>query len=134
MDVHQRFLADPETFGDERAASMRAVLSERFSGLAGDMFLALDELGRISDLTERRKEIHQQDHRFLLGLLLNVPTRKKLLELVKARGEADPVKTVARWVRELVTVPVPHSAALLETVLELEEPIEGLELHDLLAE
>jgi len=44
------------------------------------------------------------EHRFFLALLLNVPHRTNVLELVKRRFEdRDPVDTIADWVMELST-------------------------------
>src|SRR5262249_45339755 len=42
------------------------------------------------------------EHRFFLALLLNIPDRQKILDLVKQRfPEQDPVATVVDWVEEL---------------------------------
>ncbi|PON12825.1 hypothetical protein C2W62_37575 [Candidatus Entotheonella serta] len=42
------------------------------------------------------------DHRFFLALLLNVPSRAKVLEFVKQRHpERDPVDQVVEWVEDL---------------------------------
>ena len=44
------------------------------------------------------------EHRFFLALLLNVPHRESVLELVKRRfQDSDPVDTIADWVMELST-------------------------------
>lgn len=44
------------------------------------------------------------EHRFFLALLLNIPHRTNVLELVKRRFEdRDPVDTIADWVMELST-------------------------------
>jgi hypothetical protein len=44
------------------------------------------------------------EHRFFLALLLNVPHRTNVLELVKRRFEdRDPVDTISDWVMELST-------------------------------
>ena len=44
------------------------------------------------------------EHRFFLALLLNVPHRTSVLELVKRRfKDRDPVDTIADWVMELST-------------------------------
>ena len=44
------------------------------------------------------------EHRFFLALLLNVPHRTNVLQLVKRRFEdRDPVDTIADWVMELST-------------------------------
>ena len=44
------------------------------------------------------------EHRFFLALLLNVPHRKSVFELVQRRfQDSDPVDTIADWVMELST-------------------------------
>ena len=50
----------------------------------------------------RRNTITGEEHRFFLALLLNVPSREKILELVKQRfPETDPVEKILDWVEEL---------------------------------
>lgn len=61
-----------------------------------------EEEWRQAEIIRRRAEVKGEDHRFLLALLLNVPERTKMLELVKARfPDADAIDSVVRWVREL---------------------------------
>jgi hypothetical protein len=62
----------------------------------------LEEQERQGSITKRRGTITKDAHRFFLALLLNVPGRDKLLELVKQRyPEQDPVETILDWVEEL---------------------------------
>jgi len=62
----------------------------------------LEEQTRQTSIIERRGTITTDAHRFFLALLLNVPSRQKILELVKQRYPAqDPVETVLDWVEEL---------------------------------
>lgn len=66
-----------------------------------------DEMRRIMNIVKRRATITDSDHRFFLALLLNVPDREKILELVAARyTERDPVEVVTDWVEELMTTRV----------------------------
>jgi hypothetical protein len=61
-----------------------------------------EERERQSEIVRRRQFITREEHRFLLALLLNVPERRMLLELVGARfSEGDPVETVINWLEEL---------------------------------
>jgi hypothetical protein len=61
-----------------------------------------DEQQRQSNIIKRRTVITEPEHRFFLALLLNVPERAGLLELVRQRyPESDPVETVLDWVDEL---------------------------------
>ena len=53
-------------------------------------------------IIQRRGTITSDAHRFFLALLLNVPSREKILQLVKQRyPDQDPVETVLDWVEEL---------------------------------
>jgi hypothetical protein len=62
----------------------------------------LDEQVRQNDIAQRRGTITSEEHRFFLALLLNVPSREKILALVKQRyPETDPVEKVLDWVEEL---------------------------------
>jgi len=61
-----------------------------------------DEQLRQNDIVQRRSTITSEDHRFFLALLLNVPSREKILELVKERYPGtDPVEKILDWVEEL---------------------------------
>ncbi len=61
-----------------------------------------EEEWRQSEIIRRRAEIKGEEHRFLLALLLNVPERTRMLELVKEKfPEADAIDLVVSWVREL---------------------------------
>src|SRR4029079_15534525 len=62
----------------------------------------LEEQVRLQDIVMRRSTITSEEHRFFLALLLNVPDREKVLELVKQRyPETDPVEKILDWVEEL---------------------------------
>lgn len=53
-------------------------------------------------LVRRRQALHEADLRYLLALLLNVPTGDRILELVAARyPDVDPVRTVMGCIRQL---------------------------------
>jgi hypothetical protein len=61
-----------------------------------------DEALREQAIIDRRQRIRSPEHRFLLALLLNVPSRKRILEVVRgAYPDAPPSETVLRWVSEL---------------------------------
>ena len=63
---------------------------------------SLAERTRIQVVSELRKRVRDPDHRFLLALLLNVPTRDEILRLIAARAPARPPRdTLERWVGEL---------------------------------
>lgn len=61
-----------------------------------------EEEWRQAEIIRRRAEVKNEDHRFLMALLLNVPERTRMLELVKERfPDADPIHLIVGWVREL---------------------------------
>ena len=62
----------------------------------------LEEQERQMSIVQRRSTITKDAHRFFLALLLNVPSREKILELVKQRyPDQEPVETILDWVEEL---------------------------------
>ncbi|MEP6820477.1 MAG: hypothetical protein ABJA18_13155 [bacterium] len=62
----------------------------------------LEEQERQMSIVHRRGTITKDAHRFFLALLLNVPSREKILELVKQRyPDQEPVETILDWVEEL---------------------------------
>ena len=71
----------------------------------------VEEMQRQNDLIQRRGYLTGSDHRFFLALLLNVPRRTMILDLVHQRFPSqDPVDTVAAWVEELSTTKLLGSA------------------------
>ena len=86
----------------DRFEAMLDRARRRHGELADLLEPVFEEEWRQVEIVRRRAEIKDEDHRFLLALLLNVPERSKVLELVKARfPEADAIDLVVRWVREL---------------------------------
>jgi len=62
----------------------------------------LEEQERQMSIIQRRGTITSDAHRFFLALVLNVPSRQKILDLVKQRyPNQDPVETILDWVEEL---------------------------------
>lgn len=79
----------------EKARSIHGELVDKFVSV-------LEEQDRQFDIINRRGTITGEQHRFFLALLLNVPSREKILELVKHRFPAsDPVEKILDWVEEL---------------------------------
>ena len=76
---------------------------KRTHGELTDLILpVLEEQARQVSIIERRGTITTDAHRFFLAVLLNVPSRQRILDLVKQRYPAqDPVETVLDWVEEL---------------------------------
>ena len=78
---------------------------QRHGALADLLPAVFDESLRQSDIIARRQTIEGADHRLFLGLLLNVPERTKLLELITQRfPDSDAVELIIRWVKELSSI------------------------------
>jgi hypothetical protein len=61
-----------------------------------------DEIARERAISGRRSRIQSPECRFFLAMLLNVPSRERILSLVReAYPSARPEETVLRWIREL---------------------------------
>ena len=64
-----------------------------------------EEKQRQTDISRRRGMIEGGDHRFLLALLLNVPERTMVLDLIKQKFPgADPVDLAVGWIREMAAI------------------------------
>ncbi|HEV7797268.1 MAG TPA: hypothetical protein VGO73_03870 [Pyrinomonadaceae bacterium] len=117
-DFHTAYLILAETFQQLQSNEMDTLFGlstgkDRFKailerckdthGELTDLVLpVLEEQERQGSITKRRGTITKDAHRFFLALLLNVPSRDKVLELVKQRyPEQDPVETILDWVEEL---------------------------------
>ncbi|MGH9929632.1 MAG: hypothetical protein ACREA9_10480 [Pyrinomonadaceae bacterium] len=62
----------------------------------------LEEQERQMSIIQRRSTITKDAHRFFLALLLNIPSREKILALVRQRyPDQNPVETILDWVEEL---------------------------------
>jgi hypothetical protein len=57
-----------------------------------------------SEIIKRRGQVTQDDHRFFLALLLNLPDRKEIAKLVWAHTpQADPIESILEWIERLGT-------------------------------
>jgi hypothetical protein len=93
--------------GRERFHTYLEVARRRHGELADLILPAFEETMRQNHIIYRRSHITSNEHRFFLALLLNVPDRVKVLNLVRERfPERDPVETVMGWVEELVNTRV----------------------------
>lgn len=76
----------------------REVCKARFKHLEAPLMASIEESIRAMSLVNARARVHDPELRFFLALLMNVPDRTRLLELVKERfPDADPVDTILRW-------------------------------------
>lgn len=95
-----------EIVGVTRSRDRFEALVDRARGKHGKLVDLLEpvfeEEWRQAEIIRRRAEVKNEDHRFLMALLLNVPERSRMLELVKERySDADAIDLVVGWVREL---------------------------------
>ena len=117
-DFHTAYFVLAETFQQLQSNEMDALFGlstgkdrfkailERCKSTHGELtnlvLPVLEEQERQMSIIQRRGTITKDAHRFFLALLLNVPSREKILELVKQRyPDQDPVETILDWVEEL---------------------------------
>lgn len=88
--------------GRQRFEAYLEIVRRRHGELAEMILPVIEESQRQNYIHWRRQQITSHEHRFFLALLLNVPDKTKLLELVKDRfPETNPVETVTEWFEEL---------------------------------
>jgi len=93
--------------GRERFERFFAAAHKNHGALIDCIRPVLEDRDRVENIIRRRQFITTPEHRFFLALLLNVPTRAKVLDLVRERfAEQDPIDTVLDWVMELATTKV----------------------------
>jgi hypothetical protein len=93
--------------GHDRFGNLLAQARRKHGQLVDYLLPVLAETQRQDDIVRRRQFITSNEHRFFLALLLNVPSAKKILELVKKRfPENNPLDKVLDWVMELATTKV----------------------------
>jgi hypothetical protein len=88
--------------GEDQFQKLMATARLRHGELIDLIPPVFEESKRQSNLIHRRSQITSHEHRFFLALLLNVPGRARVLEMVAQRFPArDPVETVMDWMEEL---------------------------------
>lgn len=96
--------------GENRFDALLEIARHRHGELVDLILPVIDEVRRQHYLIQRRGQITSNEHRFFLALLLNVPDRAKVLELVRQRfPEQNPDNTIADWVEELANTRVAGS-------------------------
>jgi hypothetical protein len=117
-DFHTAYFVLNETYGHLQSNEMDSLFGlstgkDRFKAILNrcntvhgeltDLVLpVLEEHERQMSIIQRRSTITADEHRFFLALLLNIPRRDKVLELVSQRyPDQDPVETILDWVEEL---------------------------------
>jgi hypothetical protein len=88
--------------GQERFGALLEIARRRHGELVNLILPVIEEARRQQNLSYRRGQITSSEHRFFLALLLNVPDRMKVLDLVMQRFPGqNPVDTVLDWIEEL---------------------------------
>ncbi|HXG66901.1 MAG TPA: hypothetical protein VNO70_17495 [Blastocatellia bacterium] len=102
-----------------------------------------EEAQRQQNIVNRRVYLTDAEHRFFLALLLNVPQRAQIVDLVRQRyPQSNPIDLIADWVEELSTTRMLGSAEpnVLgvdnfddDALLVLRGLLEGLSLQEIKA-
>ena len=93
--------------GQERFQSYIETARRRHGKLVDLVLPVFEEIQRQHHIIRRRSQITRNEHRFFLALLLNVPNREKILDLVKDRfPERNPLDTMTDWIDELANTKV----------------------------
>lgn len=99
------------TTGEEQYERLMQTARRRHGALVDLIPPVFAEVKRQNHLIHRRSQITSPEHRFFLALLLNVPNREKVLEMVAQRfPDNDPVETVLDWMEELANTKLWGSA------------------------
>lgn len=126
-DSPERFAIAREALADEDALSTLLILDSLAARSAEDpRFLTLlegvprrhaplldrldayvEERSRERNIASRRQLITRPEHRFLLALLLTVPSRRDLLRIVGAAHEGAAADTITTWIEELAAMKTP---------------------------
>ncbi|MGA9773212.1 MAG: hypothetical protein WBV94_29545 [Blastocatellia bacterium] len=97
--------------GKERFDRLLEIARHRHGEFVDLILPVFEEVQRQNHIIHRRGQITGSEHRFFLALLLNVPDRIKVLELVKERfPDNNPVNTIMDWVEELANTKVAGSS------------------------
>lgn len=78
------------------------VFARKHGALAEKILPTLDEIIRRDGITNLRNSIEWVEHRFFMALLLNVPDRSRIFDLVAARTGNDPIDAILQWADELL--------------------------------
>ena len=93
--------------GKERFERLVEIARQRHGEVVDLILPVFEEVQRQNHIIHRRGQITSNEHRFFLALLLNVPDRIKVLDLVRERfPDENPVNTIMDWVEELASTKV----------------------------
>jgi hypothetical protein len=93
--------------GRDRFQSLIEKARQRHGPLTDFILPVIEYAQRQANIIARRRYLTSPEHRFFLALILNVPDRSLILDLVKQRfTDSDPIETIAEWVKELSTTKI----------------------------
>ena len=95
-------LVDDSAYGRRISSQICEVGSKRHGRLMDALTAAVEEARHQKRLVLRRRILHDAEHRFFLALLMNVPSRDRILDLIRQRfPDRDPVDSIIGWIRDL---------------------------------
>ncbi len=105
-------LADESEYGRRISSQICEIGSKRHGPLLDALMAAIEEARFQKRLVLRRRTVHEAEHRFFLALLMNVPSRDRILDLIRQRlPDRDPVDSIIGWIRDLSEKPPDAQAA-----------------------
>jgi hypothetical protein len=115
LSVVFSFFTDPELSrvfqvanGNERFRALIDVAREKHGALVDLLPPVFEEVQRQEKIIAQRKLVHTVEQRFFLALLLNVPGKARILDLVSKRYPTrDPIDSVCAWVLQLSAIKTP---------------------------
>jgi hypothetical protein len=104
---------------DARIVAMHAAAIDaaraKFGEHADEIILSSERSAQLRTIALLRQRVHRDDHRTFLALLMNVPDRKRIIELVgEMHPEAEPVEWLIGAIRELTDDPKKSMGYVLE--------------------
>lgn len=119
--LHDLFpIRDQAVWGRAVKAAIKRHGNERIHALLG----TFTEVWRQNEINAQRRNIFDPGHRFLLAMLISVPSRSRILSLVSgAYPKIDPIEQVLTWLQELsvndnLGFPLtPRSTAMLRMIM-----------------
>ena len=69
--------------------------------LAEHLLASFEDSARRFSITTRRRLIQDPELRFFMALLLNLPTREKIVSLIEARYHQPPIELIMSWIEAL---------------------------------
>lgn len=87
---------------ESRFNALCTAARERHGDLIDQFLSVFRHQNRTVEIVRRRAQVTSDDHRYFLALLLNLPDRERVFELVTRRyPEVDPAEKISEWVGEL---------------------------------